>query len=259
MLHALLARKVGRTIRRSEDVLTATVFGLLGWTDPALALAPWLKFARAFDEAADPACLGLSGGRASVTLWPRLEVGDGTTAEPDVVIEQEAECRSVVFAECKLSSGPSGWPIEEIPRVTGQLGRQWCALTRGWARDAHGNVTPPHRAAILYVTADWTMPRAALAAMAAECERKIGDQRFRRSVWWLSWRTLPRVLDGVDATDVTAKAICRSIAEYLRALELDCFDAESAPNPLRYPGWSYGGYDLSNVASFPRWTYGEGM
>lgn len=256
MLHALLARKVGSAIRKSEDVLTASVFGLLGLVDPPTTIARWLAIAQPFDDRVDQR-LSLVGGHATITLWPRLDVGDETTAEPDVVIDHSGDLRTLTFIEAKLSSGPSGWPIEDVPRVTGQLGRQWSALTHGWTIGDGAAVGAPHRGAIVYVTADWTMPRAALLVMVEETERKVGDTRFRSNVWWLSWRSLPGILETVEAPDATAHSLSLAVAEYLRALDLDAYRGvlDIARPAMR---WVYGGYDLRHPPVSPQWSYGGG-
>lgn len=244
MLRALLERKVGASLRKSEDVLTATVFGLLSWLAPQVALGKWLTTAKPFDGTAT-ATLALAGTASPLTFWPTLEVGDGTTAEPDVLIETRAAGRSVIFIEAKLWSGPSGWPTtaDATSRLTGQLGRQWSALMRGWSVGGAGGSNAPDQAVIVYVTADWTMPRAALAAMVDEVEAKLGDARLRHSLYWLSWRTLPAILDAIatdEGHDRTTRTIAHEVAAYLRELDLDCYEGVSPPQSSQF-AWIYGG------------------
>lgn len=260
MLRALLERKVGASLRKSEDVLTATVFGVLSWIAPEVALGKWLNTAKPFD-ASVTATLTLVGTATALTFWPRLEVGDGSTAEPDVVIETRAATRSVIFIEAKLWSGPSGGPTstDASERITGQLGRQWSALTRGWSVGDSSGSNAPDDAAIIYVTADWTMPRAELAAMVDEVEMKLADTGLRRSLYWLSWRKLPAILDSIvrqEGYEQTPRTIAREVAEYLRELDLDCYDGVSPPRSSQF-AWAYrGGYKLQPPASgTTSWTY----
>lgn len=258
MLRALFERKVGASLRKSEDVLTATVFGLLSWIAPEAALGKWLTTAKPFVANATNT-LTLAGAATPFTFWPTLEVGDGSSAEPDVLIETRVSGRSVIFVEAKLWSGPSGWPTTTgaNERITGQLGRQWSALTKGWSVGDSSESNAPMEAAIVYVTADWTMPRTALEAMVDEVEMKLGDDRLRRSLYWLSWRSLPAVLDAVamqPGHEQTQRAIAREVAEYLREIDLDCYSGVSAPqwSPMQ---WNYGGYQLQAPAEATTWTY----
>lgn len=260
MLRALLERKVGASLRKSEDVLTATVFGLLSWLAPEVALGKWLTTAAPF-SGSTTATVTPAGTTSQVTFWPRLDVGDGSTAEPDVLIETRAAGRSVIFIEAKLWSGPSGWPTttDASSRVTGQLGRQWSALMRGWSVGDAGGSNAPDEAAIVYVTADWTMPRAALAAMVDEVEAKLGDAGLRRSLYWLSWRTLPAILDAIateEGHDRTTRTIAREVAAYLREIDLDCYEGLSPPQSSQF-AWIYGGgYTLQpHPPPTTAWTY----
>lgn len=239
MLHAALHRKLN--VHDNEDALTATVFGLLASLPWDNALGPWLATAKPLARQTF-----VSGdGAPSVELWPTLEVSDDRTCEPDVLLKW-AEPERAIAIECKLHSGPSGWPNPGVADVTGQLGRQWCALRRWVGRSATA-------CGLLYVTADWRMPHALITAMAMEVKEKTGDASMLESSAWLSWRTLPAVLRRAPSAHDTARTLKDAVIAYLEALGLVSFSETAVPT-TQLPSWGYA-YAWRSTCRLPAWSY----
>lgn len=210
MIAALLHGKVSRTLLQHEDVLTAAVFGLLSYVPWDHGFGPWFSRARRLDgETLTPS------EAATLRFWPTLSQADGQTVEPDVLFEGA----SALLVECKLWSGPSGLPSsDEDETVRGQLGRQWLALR-------HRALDRP--AVILYVTPDSTMPTALLDGMVREVTAKMGAEGLREGLYWLSWRSLDRVLG--EAGDSSEERVLADLRALLARYGFVGFAGVSAP------------------------------
>lgn len=90
----------------------------------------------------------------------------------------------------------------------------------------------------IYLTADWLMPRATLADMVREVEDKTDAPTMRPHLFWLSWRSLERVLlTAAPTAGPVARAVDMLVA-YLRRHGLRSFVRACCP-PLHPLTWSY--------------------
>lgn len=253
MIQAILHGKGPRENRRSEDVLTSNVFGLLSCLDWSEGLGPWLAGARRLDgQLLGPIAPG------KLTFWPYLALPgeDEKHCEPDLLIEHDDG--SAVFIECKLWSGASGQPTTtEDEEVRGQLGRQWRALRHGWSRDDAEGETRKGPGLILYVTRDWRMPRETLGAMIREIEDKTGDPGLAGTLYWLSWRSLAHVLGTNPDPSTVGRRLQAMLVTLLERMELVAFDGVRKPRTTSV-SWTYG-YGLCHPRSLSmEWAYRGG-
>jgi hypothetical protein len=218
MIPALLHGKSG-----PEDSLTSTVFGVLSTLPTAIGLGPWFSTALPFDPGAEP--LSSLSEDYRVLYWPSLRYGEARVV-PDLILET-ATTRLVI--EAKLGAGPTGQP-GTAAHIEGQLGRQWVAAT--------GQPDATDRVVSIYLTADWSMPRATLGDMVREVDRRPDVPTMRPHLFWLSWRSLERVL---LTTAPTAGPVARAVdmlVAYLRRHGLRSFVPAGCP-PLQPLSWSY--------------------
>lgn len=197
MIHALLKGKVAT----GEDAVTSAVFGALRYMPHEIGLEPWLSLARRLDgtRLADR-------GPWRASFWPALRY-DEDTVEPDVLLVPASHDAPTLLVECKLWSGPSGWPSlgTEGP-LQGQLGRQWAALRRHLDDEkAREQRATPRSGRLLYVTADPVMPRETLQDMIAEVDAKVPGSKLTDHLYWVSWRSLVGAL-GQPRTEIESIA-----------------------------------------------------
>ena len=234
MMLAELGGKVSTAVRQSEDILTSYAFGVIEVLDPAVLLLPWLHRARRLDGSALDLVSAVS---AAQICWPTLELG-GAGVEPDVLLTLTGSdgATTVVLVEAKFRSGPSGWPTgPDIEEVTGQLGRQWLALSALAPHLAPGGPPAIHRRIMVYLTADLRRPVDVLASMVDEVRKAGNDpEEFRRSLYWLSWRDLALVIGDSPARGV----LVGRLKALLAGRSLSVFAGCRAPVCLA-PHWTY--------------------
>lgn len=109
MIQAILRRKVDRRVRRSEDVLTSNVFGMLAALAPGDGLVPWFCEARRLDSVH----LVDELTNHTYAFWPSLVLPDGRSCEPYLLLLPPNALGRVGFVECKMFSGPSGRPTPD--------------------------------------------------------------------------------------------------------------------------------------------------
>lgn len=194
---AELHRKVPESVFGSEDVLTSYVFGVLETLHPEDLLLPWLRKATRLDGSslAIPPC-----SLALFRFWPTLRSRAITRdVEPDVIItlRDNSGVVTLILVEAKFRSGPSGWPTgPECSEVTGQLGREWIALSELPSWESPGNPVKVRRRILLYATADSGRPAAVMQQMVDDFAKTgIDATSFRENLYWLSWRELSLVID----------------------------------------------------------------
>jgi hypothetical protein len=240
MIHAIQHGKAGRSARRSEDVLTSSVFGLLQAMPPQAGYLAWFHQARRIDGAT----LEPSPSLDAATFWPQMRLPNGDGCEPDLAIWPSAADARLGLIECKLYSGPSGFPSpHEHTEVQGQLGRQWLALNHGWRLDTGGGDSPRCASGYLvYVTADAVMPAALMESM---CEETMGAANINAPMidhlYWLSWRSLGSALEAAHSDDPVVRRLQAMLQGLLRAMGLQAYDGCPRPRvnsvPLRYGAW----------------------
>jgi hypothetical protein len=234
VIEALIHGKVSSQIRRHEDILTSNVFGLLSYLDWHEGLGPWLSLACRIDNETIPPIQPA----INFEFWPSLRLSENSICEPDVLIK----CKDgrIIILECKLFSGPSGEPTpEEDSEVRGQLGKQWKALRReGWLSSGKTE-DPTLNGSILYVTADWVMPKASMKRMIEEINIKENDKGLEKALYWISWRSLAGVLSLLqDRTDGPRGRIQNSLACLMKNMDLADFSGFLKPSAIQL-SWVY--------------------
>jgi hypothetical protein len=244
MIAAIIKKKVPRKIRYSEDVITSNVFGFLEIMPYEQGLRPWLEQARTLDNGKleIPPLLD----RAKMIFWPHLALSSGDFCEPDVCLLLQGVDRTLILLiEAKFLSGPSGWPTgpSDLGEIRGQLGRQWDALQHWdprWLPQGKAFAVKE----VLYITADWLMPKVTLDAMVNEIATKKNDGgSFRSSLFWLPWRSLSIALKYSEHEGPAT----RMLVEYLEEMGLGAFGGCPAPSDDwlhdkdHQISWRYGG------------------
>jgi hypothetical protein len=200
-------------------------------------------------------------------FWPRYEdtlKGHGQV-EPDLVLEFG---RIAVIIEAKLHSGKTpavmtGQTGEETE--ADQLARQVKATLDFYGHHQRGGT---ELAALVYVTADLTCPKAELEE-SAEAIRRL-RLRAQPPLYWLSWSALGPILDRESAHgELPGRLVAEDLLEYLREANvlrfrgwrLDEQDRSVPPVGAVYGGWSYRARTKRYFDGLPRqekgpaWTY----
>lgn len=238
----------------SEDALTSTVFGLLRYTKPELALLPLLTH---IDLDAVP------GSAWDLRPWPRYDVDILPVAsadtkrvicEPDMVIEGP----SFVVIEAKLGAPLGGDPTQLPEEITiahrRASGRQWRVV----CVTAHSRMpsTSSFRARSGTIVLDEPMPLADAIASYFDAIALLGvagnwptSEQVRRHLRWLSWQSVGNLVSDAFREPSLAshdRALSMDVIELLRfrALYADPFRGFSALEaaPLQWPlgGWLNG-------------------
>jgi hypothetical protein len=228
MLQAMLRGKLRRE-EGMEDLLTSNTFGLMKYLPAEAVLLPFLREAHC--PHSGPLPPAFTEGVAAVErwrFWPWLEMSGCLGCEPDVeiVLRHQNGERTGLLIEAKYRSGKSSFAAEGDDRPNDQLAREYDNLAA--LAQAEGLT----RAAVVYVTADWTCPTAEIEESQREHEAKRGG---RAAIYWLSWRALPEVLEAVSGQGADAAQDMRAL---LLALELTTF-CRLRYEGVRNPGWRF--------------------
>jgi hypothetical protein len=189
MLHAMLHGKLARQEEGMEDLLTSNAFGLLKYVPAHIALLPFLGAAR---DALSGLRLGSwLDGVAAVekwSFWPTLCSAGCQPCEPDVdlTLSHSDGSRTRLLVEAKYRSGKSSFASGEAGPPNDQLAREFDNLRVAAQADRID------RCGVIYLTADVACPRAEIEESAREYLAKRGAMPM---LFWLSWRTLPDVLN----------------------------------------------------------------
>lgn len=216
MLQALLNGKLSSSQENMEDVLTSCVFGCFKYLDPNVGLGPFLREARGI-EPMDRPFADLQIQSAAYEFWPYWCEKGYENCEPDVVLTVNGVKgeKLMILVEVKYRSGKSAYPNHESEAPTDQLAKEWDHLVK----KAEASGFKPN---LVYVTSDAVIPRHDIdqATNEYETKRKEASQRHPFRCYWISWRSLYRVLvgsQGVLAADL------RALAEKLEFKEFDGF------------------------------------
>lgn len=186
MIHALLYGKLSREQENMEDILTSNVFGLMRYLPFNQGVIPFLKksvpfvgeCAHLFEYLSDDVDV-------EYEFWPRWSEPGCRACEPDLVLRIQAGARlCLICIEAKFRSGKSSMTDSEQGEHENnsgdQLVREWENLWRITKREKR------HDAFLIYLTADYGKPIWDMNASASAAK----DDRFGRSLYWLSWRHL---------------------------------------------------------------------
>lgn len=221
MIHAAIKGKLNGTLDclRSEDALTAAVFGHLRYLSPSV-LSAWL--ATALNHADPSASWVARDSEPTVEFWPTVTVADRghRWVQPDIVIAFQDE---IVIVEAKLWS-PKSSTKDEVD----QLAREWHGITDHYRERA--KVT-----ALIYLTPHAVPPRGDLE----ESAQALGTAAS--CLWWLSWSTLVPILEQqVASADRMSPLVAADLLEYLHEVGVARFRRwQLAANWQRNPCWRY--------------------
>ncbi len=226
MLQAMLHGKLSREQENMEDLLTSQVFGTLKYAAPHEGLLPWLRHAEDLDG--HRPFVDVSERCAVLyKLWPCWTEPDCFGCEPDAVLEIAAEnLQMIVAVEAKHLSGKSSEADATVEAPADQLAREWDYLKR----IADENCEQP---VLLYVTADYAIPRAEIEASINEYRTKRPADGLTPQICWLPWRRLPELLRGHKSPALA------DLAEFVSRLDLCFFEGVRLNGPLPTVQWQF--------------------
>ncbi len=222
MLAAQLKGKLKVEEERLEDLLTSNVFGSFKYVEPEEGLLLFLKKATTDDGKLLTELPRIA--RCDYDFWPKLRFT--TKCEPDVVIRitHEVHSLTIIMIESKYLSGKSSTPSQG-EFLSDQLAIEWDNLqyilqnnkaTRGY---------------LLYVTADYVMPKKEIEESQKELETKSGK---RGNIAWVSWRVLPQLLEQ------TKQKILIDLRQLLLTQGLDFFrGVKASMDNSKKVNWSF--------------------
>lgn len=221
MIHAAIKGKLNGTLDclRSEDALTAAVFGHLRYLSPSV-LSTWLATAR--NHVTPSASWVARNSEPDVEFWPTVKVAhrDHRWVQPDIVMAFQDE---VVIVEAKL------WSPKSVTKGgVDQLAREWHGITEHY----HGRAKV---AALVYLTPHGVPPQQDLDESAQE----LGADAS--CLWWLSWSTLAPILEQqVANSGRMSQLVAADLLEYLHKVGV-----------VRFRGWRL----ASSWQHNPCWRY----
>lgn len=183
MLMAQLKGKLTREEENMEDLLTSNIFGSFKYVPPEEGLVPFL--ARAVQVDGRRPLEDLSSVKScNYIFWPNYVTIDQKGCEPDllITIDDSSIGRLFIMIEAKYRSPKSSFPSVDA-ELTDQLAKEWDVL-----QNIAGN---RGQAFLVFATADYTIPQAAIEESQLELKQKRGE---RGNIIWLSWRELPSIL-----------------------------------------------------------------
>lgn len=188
----------------SEDLLTASVFGLIRYLPAEVLLFPILERAENIGRNILQIDKNVNDNSIEFDFWPQLK-----NSEPDLKIDLGNH--HTIFIEAKFYSGKSGSNDKD------QLFRQYS--------DLHN--LKPGLGTILYLTKHRTMPEAEISD-SIDAVRKFGGDLnpidFKSDTYWLSWFEIWEICKTKkDSDDLFKKRIISDICELLEKLGLKHF------------------------------------
>ncbi len=208
-----------------EDLLTSNVFGLLKFVAQEDALLPWLRMSKDPQTTntlekwlVDVDCV------AEWQFWPQMSESGCRFCEPDLLLKLRHHdgTQTWLLVEAKYLSGKSSFADEAAIEANDQLAREFDNLRVASARE---NVS---QFAVVFVTADVTIPLADIQASIKEYESK---RKLTPQILWLSWRYLS------DVIAESRSPILTDLRELLNDLDLVMFRRLRLPERLK---WHFG-------------------
>jgi hypothetical protein len=226
MLDALVSGKLSHEQENMEDVLTSAVFGSLKYVAPHEGLLRWLGEANTL-EGARPASAIPDPVYVEYQFWPRWYESGCVACEPDLALTIRVADGSIwlVCIEAKYRSGKSSLAVDDAEAPNDQLAREWdnlvCVSKRLSAKPV-----------LVYVTADYTLPR-------HEIEDSIADFRRTRPTHgnpvlaWLPWRSIPRLFNNHSSP------MLADLARLARRLDLTFFEGVNMHDEVYAQTWTF--------------------
>lgn len=176
----------------SEDLLTSDIFGCCSFLEYGDLLKDILREAIHFNSEShftppDSVCSD------EYIFWPRFQTGESMKTEPDVLIvlrHSDIEC-SLVLIKSKYNSGKSSEADYDMDEITDQLARELLILEDEKIHQQSPTLsnTIVKSKALLYVTADDTMPKDSINQSADEFVKKTNYYKSKKGIpiYWLPW------------------------------------------------------------------------
>lgn len=188
----------------SEDLLTASVFGLIRYLPAEILLFPILERAVNIGEKTLQFNKSVQDKLIEFQFWPQLRF-----SEPD--LKMDLGGKHIIFIEAKFYSGKSGNGEKD------QLFRQFLDLKN--LKLGSGS--------IIYLTKHRTIPEAEIID-SVNAVRKFGDGLnpvdFENNTYWLSWFDIWEICNSKRGTeDLLQNRVINDLCELLERLGLKHF------------------------------------
>ena len=215
---AVTKGKISRTgsdlVSNSEDLLTASVFGLIRYLPAEILLIPILGRAKNIDGETLQIGNNIKDDSIHFDFWPPLEY-----SEPDIKIDLGNN--HAIFIEAKFYSGKSGGGEKD------QLYRQYQDLCK----------VNSDSGSIIYLTKGRIIPEAEIL----ESVKAVGDFGddldpidFQNNTYWLSWFDIWEICKSKTPESIFQKRIITDICELLERLGLKHFTGFSDIHEVEY-------------------------
>jgi len=216
----------------SEDLLTSDIFGCCSFLEYEDLLKDILREAIHFNSEShfsppDSVCSD------DYIFWPRFQTGESKQTEPDVLIvlrHSDKEC-SLVLIESKYNSGKSSEADYDMDVITDQLARELLILEDEKIHRQSPTLsnTIVKSKALIYVTADDTMPKDSMNQSADEFVKKTKYYQSKKAIaiYWLPWwkiESLIRSKKLIDSTNISKYRIIRHVWDVLSVRGLRRFN-----------------------------------
>lgn len=198
----------------SEDLLTASVFGLIRYLPAEVLLFPILD--RAVNIAGNTLQFDktILNEKIEFEFWPHLK-----SSEPDVKINLGEN--HAIFVEAKFNSGKSGFEKND------QLLRQYKDLCK----------LKPNLRSIVYLTKDRTLPVGVISD-SIDSVRKFDDDLnsidFKNNTYWISWFDIWEICKSKkEINGLLKNRVVADIYELLEKLGLKHYTGISSDQDVR--------------------------
>ncbi|MGD9778610.1 hypothetical protein [Methanomethylovorans sp.] len=245
----------------SEDLLTSDIFGCCSFLNFDELLKYILKESMHFDsndqlDTSEPVV------SEEYIFWPRIKTGK-THTEPDVLIilqHPENKC-SLILIEAKYSSGKSSEANYDTDEITDQLAKELRIIEEQELYTQFGFLEGKQivSKALIYVTADDTIPRSSLYDSANEfIEKHRTNINYKEPaklpLYWLPWWKIEHIATNTnifDFEDKTKNRIIAHIKDVLQAKKLSRF---SGFNKMDFDSSKYS--YISEIEDYSHLRYG---
>jgi len=212
----------------SEDLLTASVFGVLRYLPAELLLFPILKHAKNLNDDLYKPDTSVQDSEIDFEFWPGLN-----TSEPDVVIK--TGMKELIFIESKFNSGKSGsYNTEREGKKSTAKYDQLYREFKDLVDYSDGNNNSIIKT-LIYLTAHRTMPKDDfISSYKAVKESELSSEIFKKNTYWLSWFDVWKVCKDFKSEDENPfyMLMVRDLIEFLEKLELKHFTGFSCEREI---------------------------
>jgi hypothetical protein len=205
-------------------------------------LLRWLALAETLDGAHPTEAITMPKS-ASYHFWPRWFETDCAGCEPDVAVTVNIHDGSawLLCIEAKYRSGKSSEGDVDSDVPIDQLAREWNNLIR----EAKKLNSQP---LLIYVTADYTIPRHEIQSSLADFQR-TQPCTAQPIIAWVSWRSIPLLFEN------SPTALLSDLARLMRRLGLTVFEGVHVSQEIWSPNWTFSPDDPPHLAGHPfAWT-----